>query len=312
MNEHTDPITRIKMIENADFFEGKAVDVQEAAEEDDRRLALQSVDCQMKLFWGSSLLDIAVKSKSNRFVETPSCKQAIQYRLYGDLDPVENSESWTAQLKLFAASLSLGLLPAFSDVVKFTPPPNSTGFRRMTQRRRIPKGYPNSPSVNPILKRLKLNVRKNDNHVDISSRGVIWVNKKLRKLLELDDYRAAELTVAEQDILWSPTFSAWERWTCFMTAPLFIWLFNGLITILITVWMSVWFVMVKMDPNRSSLQTQFTYDEWVWLIYFSCTSIRELVQLYMATKKGWVVGLLKDYLLDFWNICDILGSVLFM
>ena len=65
------------MIENADFFEGKAVDVQEAAEEDDRRLALQSVDCQMKLFWGSSLLDIAVKSKSNRFVETPSCKQAI-------------------------------------------------------------------------------------------------------------------------------------------------------------------------------------------------------------------------------------------
>jgi len=304
------------MIENADFFEGKAVDVQEAAEEDDRRLALQSVDCQMKLFWGSSLLDIAVKSKSNRFVETPSCKQAIQYRLYGDLDPVENSESWTAQLKLFAASLSLGLLPAFSDVVKFTPPPNSTGFRRMTQRRRIPKGYPNSPSVNPILKRLKLNVQKNDKrdiyHVDISSRGVIWVNKKLRKLLELDDYRAAELTVAEQDILWSPTFSAWERWTCFMTAPLFIWLFNGLITILITVWMSVWFVMVKMDPNRSSLQTQFTYDEWVWLIYFSCTSIRELVQLYMATKKGWVVGLLKDYLLDFWNICDILGSVLFM
>ena len=316
MNKHTDPITRIKMIENADFFEGKAIDVQDAAEEDDRRLALQSVDCQLNLFWGSSLLDIAVKSKSNRFVETPSCKQAIEYRLYGDLDPVENSESLTAQLKLFAACLSLGLLPAFSDIVKFTPPPKSKGFRRMTQRRRIPKGYPNSPSVNPILKRLKLNVRKNDKrdiyHVDISSRGVIWVNKKLRKLLELDDYRAAELTVAEQDILWSPTFSAWERWTCFMTAPLFIWLFNGLITILITVWMSVWFVMVKMDPNRSSLQTQFTYDEWVWLIYFSCTSIRELVQLYMATKKGWVVGLLKDYLLDFWNICDILGSVLFM
>ena len=332
------------MIENADFFEGKAIDVQDAAEEDDRRLALQSVDCQLNLFWGSSLLDIAVKSKSNRFVETPSCKQAIEYRLYGDLDPVENSESLTAQLKLFAACLSLGLLPAFSDIVKFTPPPKSKGFRRMTQRRRIPKGYPNSPSVNPILKRLKLNVRKNDKrdiyHVDISSRGVIWVNKKLRKLLDLDDYRAAELTVAEQDILWSPTFSAWERWTCFMTAPCTIFLFNGMITFLITVWMSFWFVLVKRDPNRMrqiildfdfgsfdldpfflfrpddsdfSLQTQFTYDEWVWLIYFSCTSIRELVQLYMATKqKGWVDGLLKDYLMDFWNICDILGSVLFM
>ena len=73
------------------------------------------------------------------------------------------------------------------------------------------------------------------------------------------------------------------------------------------------FFLFRPDDSDFSLQTQFTYDEWVWLIYFSCTSIRELVQLYMATKqKGWVDGLLKDYLMDFWNICDILGSVLFM
>ena len=329
MHKHTDPITRIKLTENADYFEDKAKDVQNAAEEDDRILALQSVDCELTLFWGSRLLDIAVKSESHRFVETPSCMLAIQHRLYGDLDPFENSESWAAYFYLFAAGMSLGILPAFSDIVKFAPPPVSIGFRRSTQHRRIPKGYPDSPSVNPILKRLRANVRLNEKkdiyHVDISSRGVIWVDKKLRKLLELDDYTAAELTAAEKDLLWSPTFSAWERWRCFMTAPCVVFVWNGVMTIFITVWMNLWFTLVKMDPNYSQiimlwpadsdfpLQTQITYDELGFLIYFFCSSVREVAQLCMAIlQQGWMDGMLKDYFLDPWNLCDILGSVFFM
>lgn len=329
-HKHTDPITRIKLTENADFFEDRAIAVQNAAEEDDRILALQSVNCEIILFWGSSLLDIAVKSESHRFVETPSCMLAIQHRLYGDLDPFENSESWTAYFKFFAAGLSLGILPALFNVVKFAPPPESKGFRRLTQCRRIPKGYPNSPSDNPILKRLRSNLPKNDEkdiyHVDISSRGVIWVNKKMKKLLELDDYRASELTSADMDLLWSPTFSARERWKCFMTAPCVIFVFNGVMTIFITVWMNCWFTLVKMDPDYSQIlvfvladgsdfsqQTQITYDELGFLVYFFCSSIREIAQLCMTIlQKGWIDGLMKDYFLDAWNLCDILGSIFFL
>jgi hypothetical protein len=128
------------------------------------------------------------------------------------------------------------------------------------------------------------------------------------------------------DLLWSPTFSARERWKCFMTAPCVIFVFNGVMTIFITVWMNCWFTLVKMDPDYSQIlvfvladgsdfsqQTQITYDELGFLVYFFCSSIREIAQLCMTIlQKGWIDGLMKDYFLDAWNLCDILGSIFFL
>jgi len=47
MGENSDPITRFKMLENADYFEDQAIAVQNAAQEEDRDQALKSVDCGM-------------------------------------------------------------------------------------------------------------------------------------------------------------------------------------------------------------------------------------------------------------------------
>ena len=61
MNEHTDPITSAKMTENADCFENKAIAVQEAAESDDKTLALMNVDGEYRLFGrATTILDIAI------------------------------------------------------------------------------------------------------------------------------------------------------------------------------------------------------------------------------------------------------------
>ena len=304
------------MTENADFFESKAIAVQEAAAEDDRDLALKSVDCQLYLFWGSSLLDLAVKSASHRFVETKSCTQAIQYRLYGDLSPYD-SETMFGLFRIIAAVLSGGLLAAFSGVLAFTPPPMSEGFRRITQRRRIPKGYPHAPSENPTLKRLRNMVQASEKyHINISHRGFIFVDKKLKKLLQMDDSSASELSAVDMELLWSPTFSVWERLKCFLMAPKVLFLVNGIITIIMTLWISVWFVWVKLGEHDGndfhSSRTQITYDEWAFLVYFFCSIFREMAQLSMAILQHGNIAGLQEYLWDLWNAIDIFSSLIFM
>ena len=306
------------MAQNADFFEQKAIDVQEAAAEDDRDLALKSVDCQLYLFWGASLLDIAVKSESHRFVETESCTQAIEYRLYGDLSPYDTSETFFGWLKLVMAVGSFGLLPAVSGWLDFTPPPTSEGFRRIAQRRRIPKGYPNAPSDNPILKRLKGLVGEGEQkfHINISYRGVIFVDKKLRKLLNLKDSKTSELSETEIAILWSPTFGFGERLKCFLMAPNVLFFINGLITICITTWFSVWFTFVRMQEHDGSdylsSRTQITYHEWIFFGYFTCSLAREVAQLFMSIMQlGQLAGFI-DYAWSLWNITDIFSGLFFL
>jgi hypothetical protein len=91
---HTDLISRDKLLENADLFESQAIAVQEAAEHDDLDMALKSVDCELFVFRGWALLDVAIESGCKRFVETKTCRKAIYNRLYGDISP-RVWESWT-------------------------------------------------------------------------------------------------------------------------------------------------------------------------------------------------------------------------
>jgi len=164
-NEHTDPITRLKMLENANYFEDQAIVVQKAAEEDDRDLAFKSVDCELYLWRGMALMDVAVKSECHRFVETECCTQAIQYRLYGDLSPYAASETLLGRCKIFASVFSFGILPILMpNFLVWTPPPMSPVLRRRTQRRETPMGYPYQPSTNAALNEVREKLRiKNDN-----------------------------------------------------------------------------------------------------------------------------------------------------
>ena len=162
------------MLENATYFEDRAVAVQEACEGDDRDLARQAVDCEQYMFQGMSLLDVAVNAECNRFVQTKSCTEAIHFRLYGDLSPYDTNLSWLGAFSFFAllalfsstwifwliaVALSgfvffiLDLVPATYPLprIMFTLPPSSDGWRRSTQRRSIPQGFPHQPSQNAIL-----------------------------------------------------------------------------------------------------------------------------------------------------------------
>lgn len=117
-----DPLTAEEMEDHAKFFEHLAVQVQNTAEDDEPDLALASLDCELPLWRGMALIDLAVESKSLRFLEE-CCPEVIKIRLYGDLKAT-SLDSWIGTLKIILGILSLGLLPAFlPSYMEWTKPP---------------------------------------------------------------------------------------------------------------------------------------------------------------------------------------------
>jgi hypothetical protein len=142
---NVDPLSAAEMIENADYFEQLAVSVQNIAEDDESDLALSSLDCELLLWRGMALIDLAVESRSLRFLEE-CCPEAINIRLYGDL------KANSSDARILIGVLSGGILPAlFPSFLEWNKPPVSDAMRRQTQRRSIPEGYPHAPYENKIL-----------------------------------------------------------------------------------------------------------------------------------------------------------------
>ena len=336
------------MLENAMHFEDRAVAVQEACEDDDRDLARQAVDCEQYLFHGMSLLDVAVKADCNRFVQTKSCTEAIHFRLYGDLSPYDTDLSWLGAFSFFAlvglfsstwifwlvaVALSsfvffiLDLVPATVPLprIMFTLPPISDGWRRRTQRRSIPQGFPHHPSQNAILTNLKSIIQRDKRrdgdhsrftgkwHIDISSRGIFFIGKSLKKLLDLNDAKSAELTDDQLSELWSPTFGCMEQIKCLLCAPRIIFLMNGIQTIGITVSFSIWFTEMRLKGAIDiSPHMRHSWVEFLLLAYFAMSLLREATQLQLAVlTHGWINGS-RNYLGDMWNVIDISSGVTFL
>ena len=67
--EGVEPAVKAQMLRNAEFFEKRAIGVQKMAQESDRRLATTVLGCQLRLWTGMTLLDLAVKSECCMFVE---------------------------------------------------------------------------------------------------------------------------------------------------------------------------------------------------------------------------------------------------
>ena len=68
-HEGVEPAVKAQMLRNAEFFEKRAIGVQKMAQESDRRLATTVLGCQLRLWTGMTLLDLAVKSECCMFVE---------------------------------------------------------------------------------------------------------------------------------------------------------------------------------------------------------------------------------------------------
>ena len=102
-------------------------------------VALMSLDCDLPLWRGMALIDLAIESQSRKFLET-CCPEVIKIRLYGDMKAV-SLDSWEGTLRIILGILTFGLLPAFvSNFVEWTLPPTCESVRRKTQRRTIPEG----------------------------------------------------------------------------------------------------------------------------------------------------------------------------
>ena len=151
-----EPAVKILMIENANLFEEKAVGVMKIAQKTDRQFATQALDCPNRLWMDVTLLDLAVHSDCELFVEE-CCVEAIDARMYGDIDPYQNSFSWIALnvFPLFGLWAAIGsrfpFMEGWFPSVKFKIPPVDNVVRASTQRRLMPRGFPSRPNENPIL-----------------------------------------------------------------------------------------------------------------------------------------------------------------
>ena len=160
-----EPAVKMSMLDNAKHFETKAIGVMKAAQKTNRQLATLALDCPLKMWTDMTLLDVAVKGECNQFVEE-CCREAIDARMYGDLDPYQNSLPWIFfnVFPLFGIWAAIGAYfpwlegqsfglndVLFRPLVKFKLPPESDVLRGSTQRRLRPTGYPNRPNDNELL-----------------------------------------------------------------------------------------------------------------------------------------------------------------
>jgi hypothetical protein len=150
-------------------------------------------------------------------------------------------------------------------------------------------------------------------HIDISSRGMFFIGKSLKKLLDLNDAGAAELTDDQLSELWSPTFGCMERIKCCLCAPRIIFLLNGIQTIGITIAFSLWFTELRLkDAAYFSPHIESNMMELLLLGYFAISLLREITQLQFAVlSQGWINGS-RNYLGDIWNFIDISSGVTFL
>ena len=287
-------------------YADRATEVQQAAErlhttrESNEFVTLRGLNCELELWRGYSLLDLAVESGSKDFVEK-TCRQAIESRLYGDLNPYTNGTYW-GTLKILVAMIPIfWFLPAF-DVfqwVEFTPPPTHQAWRRRTQRRLIPEGYPYQPSKNPELSR---------RIQDLLSRSKPQT-KHEKLLLEVvitehqgDESRSVKRLSAEQlEKLWAPTFTVLDRLECFLSAPIVLFCLNAFFMIFTTVLFTVWFLNTRLHIFFMQTEDFLPYVETYLGMFFGFSLIREFSQLITD----------RIYFLDIWNFFDYMSILCF-
>jgi len=86
-----EPAVQKQMLDNADYFEDLATAVLKKAQKSDRRVAVTALNAPLRLWKQKSLLDLAIMSSCDRFVEACG-EEAIHARLYGDINPYYNSQ----------------------------------------------------------------------------------------------------------------------------------------------------------------------------------------------------------------------------
>lgn len=283
---------RDKMLENARFFEECAIGVFKQAAKSDRHLANKCLDCSLRLWTGKTLLDLAVKAKCHKFVDE-CCQEALLQRMYGDINPYQNS-FW----KILCVLLSLGLLagiqiPLEEDkrfcFIVFNPPPFDDVVRCSTQRRKIPPNYPHHPF-------------KSRSNMPIGTRK--GIHQGMLKNKEIKDLSPSQLNE-----LWAHTFTFRERFHLFWKSPYVLYLTNTLLSWVITLMFSYHFVYNAPMRESEVVSEPLHVVESIMIAYHVCVVIRELLQMSLETDS---LGDFWDYLVDPRNLFDWVAMVCFV
>lgn len=209
--ESVEPAVQQTMRENADLFEDHAIGVMLTAARTNRQESARALDCQLRLWTGMTLLDLAVKGDCGRFVER-CCDAALRARLFGDIDPYANPTA-----KIVFNMMCLGLPCAISEsFLQYQAPPIAEVTRGATQRRIRPKGYP----------------------YKLHSQGKSAVARKMSTA----QAKAQDMNLQQLNNAWRHTFSATERWQLFWKSPVVLYIVNTFFSVAVTIFFTEYFV----------------------------------------------------------------------
>jgi hypothetical protein len=230
------PDARMLMLENASLFEKKAVGVMRIAQKADQQLATHILDLGFRLWMTKKLLDLAVQSNCRIFVRE-CCREAIDARMYGDIDPYQNSFWWICFNVFPLCGLWAAIVPqagkderyfpyslipegwadllsfGFIRAIKFKMPPANEVVRNSTQRRALP------PEA-----------------VDLSQSP----ESKRDFALPLDPM---------------------ERFVLFWKAPIVIFIFNGIVALAVTIIFTEYFI------RKQQLKLPVLWQDIVIMVY---------------------------------------------
>ena len=327
--QQTDRLASLSMYEDADFFEKLAVQVYLAAQKEDPELAAHAISSSIGLWGGLQMLDIAIQSNSLEFVEQ-CCPEAMSQMFFGDLDSTNVSI-----MRIVLGLASFGILPAFfPSWIKFTSPPLTEATRRRTQRRARPRGYPFWPMHNELLaqnfakaqdaeRATRAKLREGAGLTQKEREKYRSIEKYLEFIDEAKDDGRVQGFIDDREVdrkvreFWDFTFTGWQRWGCFMSAPIVLFFFNIFVNFAATIFFSCWFVLTQLEPNRLKGESAsvkdgggvVTTEEAVMMVFFSSSLFKETFQALLAMTSGgssetlW--NLFFSRYLDKWDFLDL-------
>jgi len=294
-----DPTTCQMMLENADYFEDLAVGIQLQAFKDDHKSAKQSLCVPLVIWKRLSLLDLVMESNCVRFVEA-CCATSTKDFGAGDID--HERTSWMYS-KMLLCILSGGSLFFFlPNLINFKPPPFASVVRISTQRRRLPKGYPFRPHDNKVLGRLFATYSRSTHE-----KSSVMLKKVIGIMTKIKHDPNTHVKDEEFSLLWSYTFTSWERCCLFWWSPMVLFLANALIQVFFTVVFTIFLACYEdsLDVSFLGPREWFPIIEVGILVYFATSLVREVFQ---AT----VFATLHEYLMDRWNLIDLVTITSFL
>ena len=336
-----DPITSKSMLDNADYFEDLAIQVQKKALEQDQATATQSMDCPLIVWSNFSLLDLAMYAGCERFVEE-CCESAIDDLFTGDISPY--GTEWL-EVKIFACICTLGTALYFRPhMLQFNAPPRSSVVRNAAQRRKAPEGYPWKPLEHGTLRELYARYQKQkENKIGsaqspraaesstcgddetsgddvahlfqqaldmrsklMSNQGTIVYRKAMRLVHKVDTDPSWAKNMSDEQLreLWEPTFTFRERLYLFWHAPMVLYFSNMIVQMIVTAFFINLHCHLNNMISTPELRRLTVMHEIVLSLYFISCFVRESLQLFISTTSS-------EYFQDKWNWFDIISMITF-